>query len=167
MTKKFKSLCYSILLISLCFACKEKTSEPTKQKTSKPNIVVILCDDLGYGDLSSFGHPTIKTPNLDQLGKEGIKLTNFYASAPVCSPSRVGLLTGRNPNRAGIYDWIPESNNIPSTQIREDGRNLVHMQSNEVTIPALLKTAGYSTCLSGKCFGYSRGTPAYLHPFAT
>jgi len=110
-----------------------------------PNIIVILCDDLGYGDLASYGHPHIQTPNLDRLAGGGIRLTSCYSAAPVCSPSRVGLLTGRSPNRAGVYDWIPGAGNE-----REDGRDLVHMRASETTIPALLKTAGYQTCLAGK-----------------
>ena len=111
----------------------------------KPNIVVILCDDLGYGDLECFGHPNIKTPHLNKMAKEGIRFTNFYSTAPVCSPSRVGLLTGRSPNRAGVYDWIP-----PGNRVKPDLRHLVHMKKNEITIPILLKKAGYATAMSGK-----------------
>ena len=111
----------------------------------KPNIVVILCDDLGYGDLECFGHPNIKTPHLNKMAKEGIRFTNFYSTAPVCSPSRVGLLTGRSPNRAGVYDWIP-----PGNRVKPDLRHLVHMRKNEITIPILLKKAGYATAMSGK-----------------
>lgn len=103
----------------------------------KPNIVVVLCDDLGYGDTECYGHPYIKTPHLNELAKEGIRFTNFYSAAPVCSPSRVGLLTGRSPNRAGVYDFIP------------GGRN-IYMRSSEITIPQLLKQSGYATCMSGK-----------------
>lgn len=116
----------------------------------QPNIVVILCDDLGYGDLSAFGHPLIKTPHLDKMAEEGIKLTCFYSAAPVCSPSRAGLLTGRSPNRAGIYDFIP------GPKKSKNCRDLVHLQSGEKTIPAMLKTVGYATCLSGKwhCSSY-------------
>ncbi|MDA9962520.1 sulfatase-like hydrolase/transferase [Opitutales bacterium] len=110
---------------------------PVHAKEDRPNIVVVLCDDLGYGDLECYGHPKIKTPHLNRLAKGGIRFTNCYSTAPVCSPSRVGLLTGRNPNRAGVYDWIP------------DGRS-VHMRASEVTIPQLLKKAGYATCMSGK-----------------
>ncbi|MEI6892684.1 MAG: sulfatase-like hydrolase/transferase [Pontiella sp.] len=106
-------------------------------KPTPPNIVVLLCDDLGYGDLECYGHPHIKTPHLNQLAAEGMRFTDMYASAPVCSPSRVGLLTGRSPNRAGVYDWIP-------------GRNKVHMRASEITIPQLLKQAGYATCMAGK-----------------
>src|SRR5689334_12853435 len=73
----------------------------------KPNLVILLCDDLGYGDLSCFAHPEIRTPHLDKLATEGIKLTHCYSASPVCSPSRAGLLTGRVPNRLGIRDWIP------------------------------------------------------------
>ncbi|WP_442509161.1 sulfatase-like hydrolase/transferase [Novipirellula sp. SH528] len=111
----------------------------------RPNIVVLLCDDLGYGDIQCYGHPHIKTPNLDQLANGGIRFTDFYSAAPVCSPSRVGLLTGRSPNRAGVYDWIPES-----SAPQPDRRDQVHMQADEVAIPMLLKQAGYATCMAGK-----------------
>ena len=103
----------------------------------RPNILIILCDDLGYGDLSCFGHPHIRTPNLDRLAKEGVRFTDCYSAAPVCSPSRVGLLTGRNPNRAGIYDWIPRG-------------HAMHLAADQRTIANLLRDAGYDTGLFGK-----------------
>jgi arylsulfatase A len=103
----------------------------------KPNVIILLCDDLGYGDLSCFAHPTIRTPNLDKLAAEGIKLTHCYSSAPVCSPSRAGLMTGRLPNRLGIRDWIPANSGI-------------YLRSGEVTIAQLLRDAGYRTCHAGK-----------------
>lgn len=111
----------------------------------RPNFVIILCDDLGYGDLRIHGHPHIRTANLDQLAATGMRFTAFYSAAPVCSPSRAGLLTGRSPNRAGIYDWIP-----PAREPREDARDLVHLRRQELTLPQLLKQAGYATCLAGK-----------------
>ena len=113
------------------------SSLSVQAREERPNIVVVLCDDLGYGDLACYGHPKIKTPHLDRLAGGGIRFTDFYSTAPVCSPSRVGLLTGRSPNRAGVYDWIP-------------GGRSVHMRVSEVTIPQLLKKAGYATCMSGK-----------------
>src|SRR5689334_22744542 len=88
---------------------------------ARTNFLVILCDDMGYGDLACYGHPSIKTPFIDHLATEGIRFTSFYASAPVCSPSRAGLLTGRNPNRLGIYDWIPKGHPM-------------HVKRTEVTI---------------------------------
>jgi len=115
---------------------------------TRPNVIVILCDDLGFGDLGCYGHPHIRTPNLDRLAAEGIRFTNFYSAAPVCSPSRVGLMTGRSPNRAGVYDWIPEAK--AKGDAKADARELVHMQRHEVTLPQLLKTAGYATCMAGK-----------------
>ncbi len=113
----------------------------------RPNIIVILCDDLGYGDLACYGHPHIKTPNLDKMATGGIRYTACYSAAPVCSPSRVGLLTGRSPNRSGVYDWIPPANEKTK---RPDAREQVHLKADAITIPKLLKKAGYATCLSGK-----------------
>jgi arylsulfatase len=113
------------------------------EKPEQTNFVVILCDDLGYGDLGCFGHPHIKTPHLDALAGEGLRLTDCYAAAPVCSPSRCGLLTGRIPNRLGIYDWIP-------------ARSPMHLQAGEISVATLLKKAGYQTCHAGKwhCNGF-------------
>ncbi|MEL6108887.1 MAG: sulfatase-like hydrolase/transferase [Planctomycetota bacterium] len=119
----------------------------SKIDAAPPNFVVILCDDLGWGDLQNYGHPHIKTPNLIRMAEEGIRFTDFYSAAPVCSPSRVGLLTGRTPNRAGVYDWIPDAD--PNRPLRQS-RELVHLRDSEVTIPGLLKSAGYATCMSGK-----------------
>jgi arylsulfatase A len=103
----------------------------------KTNFLIILCDDLGYGDLACFGNPVIQTLNLDKLASQGMRLTSCYSAAPVCSPSRAGLLTGRNPNRFGIYDWIPE-------------KHPMHLGRGEVTIAQLLQRAGYATGHFGK-----------------
>lgn len=117
-------------------------------KDDKPNFIVILCDDLGWGDLGCYGHPHIQTPHLDRLAAGGIRFTNAYSAAVVCSPSRAGLLTGRNPNRAGIYDWIPEANQ--PIQAVDHRRSMVHLQRDETTLPKLFSNAGYSTALVGK-----------------
>lgn len=104
---------------------------------SPPNFLFILCDDLGYGDLGAFGSAILETPNLDRLAAEGLKLTACYAGAPVCSPSRAAIMTGRHPYRAGIKDWIP-----PDTGI--------YLKRGETTIAALLRAAGYRTAHVGK-----------------
>ncbi len=107
----------------------------------KPNIIVINCDDMGYGDLSCFGNPTIKTPNLDRMAMEGQKWSSFYVSASVSSPSRAGLLTGRLGVRTGMYGdrkgvLFPNSpGGLPA---------------EEWTIAELLKQAGYKTACIGK-----------------
>ncbi|MHC4716451.1 MAG: sulfatase-like hydrolase/transferase, partial [Planctomycetota bacterium] len=83
--------------------CKNLSSHVIGQgRRRRPNFVVIFCDDLGYGDLGCFGHPTIRTPNLDRMAAEGQKWTNFYVGASVCTPSRAALLTGRLPIRSGM-----------------------------------------------------------------
>lgn len=103
----------------------------------KPNLVIFYVDDLGYGDLGTYGHSIVKTPNIDQLADEGIKYTQYYSPAPLCSPSRAGMLTGRTPYRTGIRSWIPEGQNI-------------HLGKNEITIAHQLKEMGYDTAVMGK-----------------
>lgn len=142
--KLFRAIPFLLLFTSVVAS---QADEPT----NRPNIVVILCDDLGYGDLGCYGHDTIQTPHLDSLAASGVRLTSCYSAAPVCSPSRVGLLTGRSPNRAGVYDWIP-----PARAAAKDSRNLVHMRKQETTVAHVLRRAGYATCMSGKWHCNSR-----------
>jgi len=112
-----------------------------KPSSKKPNFVIIFCDDMGYGDLGCYGHPTIRTPNLDQMAAEGQKWTNFYVGASVCTPSRAALLTGRLPIRSGMCS---------------DKRRVLFPDSasglpqSEVTIAEGLKTRGYATACVGK-----------------
>ena len=104
---------------------------------SKPNFIVLFADDMGYGDLGCYGNPVIRTPHLDRMAAEGTRFTSFYAAAPVCTPSRAGLLTGRNPIRAG-----QPNNTGPETQ---GGLPL-----SEILLPQLLKPLGYRTMAIGK-----------------
>ncbi len=106
-----------------------------------PNFVIVFADDLGYGDLGIYGHPTIKTPHLDQMAREGQKWTNFYVGASVCTPSRAALLTGRLPVRSGMC----------SDESRVLFPNSLHgLPESEVTLAEQLKTAGYATAAIGK-----------------
>ena len=111
----------------------------TNQSISKqPNFIILLADDLGYSDLNCYGGKVI-TPNIDKLAGNGIKFTDFYALAPNCSPSRVGLLTGRFPTRTGMYSYRPEW-----------GKHPMHLKMEEITIPEILKQHGYQTAHFGK-----------------
>jgi arylsulfatase A-like enzyme len=106
-----------------------------------PNVVVIFADDLGYGDLGCYGHPTIHTPNLDRMAAEGLRFTQFYSAAVVCTPSRAALMTGRYPIRSGL------SEESPRVLFPESGGGL---PASELTIAEFLKTAGYDTQCVGK-----------------
>jgi arylsulfatase A-like enzyme len=106
-----------------------------------PNFVIIFADDLGYGDLGCYGHPTIRTPHLDRMAAEGMRFTQFYAVAPVCSPSRYGLLTGRYPIRGGMigkYRGVLFPNSLSG------------IQDDEITLAEVLKEKGYATACFGK-----------------
>lgn len=110
-------------------------------EAEKPNIVILFADDLGYGDLGSYGHPYIRTPNLDRLGRQGQRWTDFYMAAPVCSPSRGALLTGKLPNRTGLYGrqigvFFPNA---------EAG-----IPSEERTLAEALGEQGYTAAIIGK-----------------
>lgn len=107
------------------------------ESSTRPNIVIVLADDLGWGDLGCYGHPLIKTPNLDKLATQGLRLTQCYSGGAVCSPSRSAILTGRTPYRNGVFTWIPEGREI-------------HLRTSEITIATLLKQSGYDTCHVGK-----------------
>ncbi len=100
-------------------------------------MVVFLADDLGHGDLGCYGHPRIKTPNLDAFARQGVRLTQCYAASAVCSPSRSALLTGRTPHRNGVFTWIAENSEV-------------HLRTSEITLPRLLRAAGYTTAHVGK-----------------
>lgn len=103
----------------------------------RPNVIVFLTDDQGWGDAGCYGHPRILTPNLDRFATEGLRLTQCYSACSVCSPSRSAILTGRTPYRNGVWRWIPEGSQY-------------HLRTSETTLPELLKERGYDTCHAGK-----------------
>lgn len=128
---------YVFLAILIFVSCKQ-----SPQLTKPINFIVIFADDLGYGDLSSFGHPTIKTPNLDRMATEGQKWTNFYAGASVCTPSRAALLTGRLPIRSGMSSnkhrvlFTDSHNGLPIEEI-----TLAEQLKKQIT-PRLVSVSG-------------------------
>ena len=118
-----------LIILSLIVSC--------DRNNNSPNIVFILTDDLGYGDLSSYGSETIETTNIDKLARDGVKLTSYYAAQPVCSASRGAILTGSYPNRIGIHNAFgPNSNS--------------GINHDEYTLAEMLKENGYATGIFGK-----------------
>lgn len=114
---------------------------PLASAERRPNVVVILADDLGYGDLGCYGHPTIRTPNLDRMAAEGLRFTQFYSAGEVCTPSRAALLTGRLPIRSGMCGGKRR------VLFPDSGGGL---PAEETTLAEKLKEAGYSTACVGK-----------------
>ena len=124
---------YRIAIIFL-FAFSEIFTASLSNVQQKPNVVFILTDDQGYGDLACHGNPHIKTPNLDKLHSESLRFTDFHVS-PFCSPTRAQLLTGRYPQRTGVWHSIK-------------GRSLIHR--DEITSADIFKKNGYNTGIFGK-----------------
>ncbi|MFH1268940.1 MAG: sulfatase-like hydrolase/transferase [Planctomycetota bacterium] len=131
------SLALAAVLLTSLGTTPSAAGSSAGEPARKPNFLVVLADDLGYGDLGCYGHPRIKTPNLDRLADEGIRLTNCYAAAANCSPARTGLMTGRTPYRVGIHNWIPMFSPM-------------HVRRTEITVATLLRQDGYATCHVGK-----------------
>jgi arylsulfatase A len=122
------------ILALMLFAVPAADAKPDEQP---PNVVLILADDMGYGDLGCYGNPLIRTPHLDQMAKDGLRLTNFYVPQAVCSASRTALLTGCYPNRVGILGALgPQSK--------------IGISDRETTIAQMLKPKGYATAIYGK-----------------
>ncbi|MCE7995235.1 MAG: sulfatase [Roseivirga sp.] len=135
MSAKFGTASKSILtLIWFLWLCSCKQAS----RDSPPNIIIFFTDDQGYADLGSYGAEGFETPNLDQLAANGVRFTNFYVPATVCTPSRAGLLTGRYPKRSALHEAV-------LFPFSEGG-----MPLEEYTMAELLKTAGYSTSIVGK-----------------
>jgi len=111
-----------------------------RKASGKPNILMILVDDLGYGDLSSYGAQDLKTPHIDRLMTAGMRFDNFYANCPVCSPTRAALLSGRYPDMAGV----------PGVVRTHITNSWGHLAPHAVLLPKLLKPAGYHTAIVGK-----------------
>lgn len=119
--------------LSVVFGLSPETAFCKSSQKNRPNIILMMSDDQGWGDTGYNGHPVLETPYLDQMSQEGIRLDRFYSGAPVCSPTRGSCLTGRHPYRYGIY-----------------GANSGHLKKEEVTLAEVLKPMGYATGHFGK-----------------
>lgn len=117
----------TLCLVSVCLLVLSSA-----RAAERPNIVLVMADDQGWGDMAYNGHPVVKTPNFDDAAATGLRFDRFYAAAPVCSPTRASVLTGRHPNRMGVFQW-----GYP-------------MRPQETTLAEALKTAGYATAHFGK-----------------
>ncbi len=126
-TKNSLCIVFTFIAAITLNSCDEKEVE-----TTRPNIILVMADDQGWGDMAYNGHPELKTPHFDNLAASGMRFDHFYASAPVCSPTRGSVMTGRNPNRFGCFSW---------------GNTL---RPQEVTIAEVLQSAGYVTGHFGK-----------------
>jgi arylsulfatase A-like enzyme len=125
------------VLLTALLAVAALPARAQSSSAEQPNIVVIFTDDLGYGDIGPFGHPTIRTPHLDRMASKGMKLTQFYVADPVCTPSRAALMTGRLPVRSGLTRVLypDDSTGLPA---------------REVTLAEALSDQGYATAAVGK-----------------
>jgi arylsulfatase A-like enzyme len=128
------SLFFNLLILLQCYAVAQSTT------TSKPNIIFILADDLGYADLSFTGGKDVRTPHIDALASKGIFLKNCYANSTVCSPSRAALLTGKYPDLVGVPGVIRQQQKDSWGYLKED----------VILLPAVLKKSGYQTAIIGK-----------------
>jgi arylsulfatase A len=135
-----------LLLVLLCWPHLVMAAQ---QKISRPNVVFILMDDLGWADVGCYGSTFYKTPNIDRLAGQGMRFTDAYAAAPVCSPTRASILTGKYPARLHLTDWLPGLPNRPN-------RMLLHPEFNqelpiqELVLPEVLKKLGYTSAAIGK-----------------
>lgn len=150
MTRLF---CLSVSLAFPIWAAAPSLAKATA--SPRPNLVFILADDLGYADVGCYGAADIKTPNLDRLAKEGVRLTQFYANGPVCTPTRCGFMTGRYQQRVGGLEWA-----IPP------GKKHLGLPATEKSLAVLLREAGYATALAGKWhLGYTADRAPNAHGF--
>jgi len=134
---------FAFVLVFAAISALSQTGQKGRKKVLKPNVILIMADDLGYGETGCFGQKIISTPNIDRLAREGMRFTDFYAASPVCAPSRCGMLTGRNMGHAYIRDnvevgeWDSFMGQMP-------------LKDSTFTLGTLMQQAGYKTACIGK-----------------
>jgi arylsulfatase A len=140
---------YTSLLLSAALLAPQEATSSAAAPGRRPNIVVMLADNLGYGDVGCYGNPAIKTPNIDRLAGQGVRLTDFYVASPTCTVSRASLLTGRYPQRNGLTWQLSV----------EENRSGIGLRHSERLLPHYLKQQGYATACFGKWnIGFAPGS---------
>lgn len=157
---KYPVFSWICLTVSLWWIFSKAQAETSSPDASKPNIVFILADDLGWTDAGSFGSDFIETPNIDRLRRQGMLFTDAYATAPVCTPSRAALLTGRYQARFGMTDVAGKKQQDYMTPVVEPLKHL-NLPSSELTLAKVLKSAGYATGCIGKWHVGDQNKPGY------
>jgi arylsulfatase A len=135
--------------LSICFARRDLSAAEPNSTKRKPNVVLIVIDDLGWADLGCYGSKYYRTPNIDRLAAEGLRFTQAYAACPVCSPTRTALLTGKYPARVHLTDYIPGFNRAKTRRLAGPDF-LQQLPLEEVTIAERLRDGGYATAAIGK-----------------
>jgi len=148
MMMRSKLVFWFLIIISNCgffFSCGSKADQMDEKDKRYPNFILIFCDDLGYGDIATYGSKLNRTPNIDRMAEEGMKFTSFYASASVCTPSRASLMTGCYPQRVDMAEARP--NGFRSVLLAKSQKGL---NPREITLAEILKEKGYATACLGK-----------------
>src|SRR5215475_6351962 len=141
LNKQRHSMRYAAACLMVLSMMGSAFADAKKAAKKRPNFVIILADDMGYGDLGCYGHPTIRTPNLDKMAAEGIRFTDFYVAAPVCTPSRAALMTGCYPQRVSMAQIPPEpEKGRPGPQGVLFPHSAYGLNPHEVTIGKLFKS---------------------------
>ena len=135
-----------LMAILMAICCSHAMAVDAAKETARPNVVLVMADDQGYGDMGYNGHPFVQTPNFDAMSRASLRLDRFYAAAPICSPTRASVLTGRHPHRSNVLSH---------------GRS---MRPQEITIAAALKHADYATGHFGKFHVGAMELPSPVHP---
>lgn len=154
----FARFCTTLLVLMLWVGVNRSAAVADQKIVQPPNVVLIVSDDQGYRDLGCFGSSEVKTPHLDRLAKQGVRCTSFYVTWPACTPSRGSLLTGRYPQRNGLYDMIRNDvadygKKISPAEYAVTPERILGMDTRELMISKVLKKRGYATGVFGKWDG--------------